>query len=586
MRKHTFLRLLKLAYPIKGRMAFAAVLGFATVVCGVGLLAVSAYLISAAALHPSIAVLSVAIIGVRFFGLSRGIFRYFERLVSHNATFRLLSRLRVWLYEALEPLAPARLTQVVRGGGAGYRSGDLLSRIVSDIDTLQNMYLRVLAPPVVAVLVALGMWWLLGAYAPLLALTFLVLFLLTAAGLPLLALVLNNTTGQRLVRVKAEMNAQVVDSVQGMADSVAFGAERVQSTRIQDLNAELTRLQMRLARMGGVQNALTSFFTNITAWLLLVLAIPLVRSGQLNGVYLALLVLAALSSFEAVSSLPAAFQQLGATLEAARRLFEIVDAQPLVKDQANPALLPECYDLQVQHVSFRYQPDEPLVLRDLTFEVPQGRCIALVGASGAGKSTIANLLLRFWEYQDGHILLAGRELRDYRQDDVHKLMSVVSQDTHLFNTSIRENIRIARSEASDEEVEHAAQLAQIHTFIQGLPHGYATSVGEQGLLLSGGERQRIAIARAILQNAPILILDEATANLDALTEREVMRSLHTLMQDRTTIMITHHLVDMDKVDEIFMLQAGQIVEHGAHYELVQMEGQYWKLWDRQRRVLA
>lgn len=586
MRNTTFWRLLKLASPIKGSMAFAALLGFATVACGIGLMATSAYLISAAALHPSMAALSVAIVGVRFFGLSRGFFRYCERLVSHSATFRLLARLRVWLYEALEPLAPARLQHYVHNGGAGFRSGDLLSRIVADIDTLQNMYLRVLAPPVVALLIALGMWWLLGAYSPLLALVFVVLFLVTAVGLPALAHKMSNKTGQELVRVKADLNSQVIDSVQGMADSVAFGVEHAQAERIQELNAVLTRLQMRMAQVTGLQGALTSFFTNITTWLLLLLAIPLVRSGQLNGIYLALLVLAVLSSFEAIASLPSAFQQLGGTLEAARRLFEIVDAKPLVQDVSTPAVLPECYDLSIEHVSFRYQPEEPQVLHDLSFAVPQGQCVALVGASGAGKSTIANLLLRFWEYQEGHVRLGGQELREYRQDDIHKMIGVVSQDTHLFNTSIRENIRIARSDASDAEVEQAAKLAHIHDFIQALPRGYDTPVGEQGLLLSGGERQRIAIARVILKDAPVLILDEATANLDALTEREVMHSLHALMKGRTTIMITHRLVDMDKADEVLVLRNGQIVERGAHHELMQMEGHYWKLWSMQRRVLA
>ncbi|HEY7417380.1 MAG TPA: ATP-binding cassette domain-containing protein, partial [Ktedonobacteraceae bacterium] len=190
------------------------------------------------------------------------------------------------------------------------------------------------------------------------------------------------------------------------------------------------------------------------------------------------------------------------------------------------------------------------------------------------------------DYQQGEILLDGHDLRQYRQDDVHKLISVVSQDTHLFNTTVRENLRLARSGASDEELIEAAQQAQIHDFIQSLSRGYDTRIGEQGLLLSGGERQRLAIARAILKNAPVLILDEATANLDALTEREVLHSLHTLMQGRTTIMITHRLVDLDTVDEIIILRSGRIIERGTHSDLIQAEGYYWTMWNRQHHLLV
>jgi ATP-binding cassette subfamily C protein CydC len=587
--KGTFWRLVCMARPVGGWMALAALIGGITIACGVGLMATSAYLISAAALHPSIAALSVAIVGVRFFGIARGVARYLERLVSHHATFRLLASIRVWLYDALEPLAPARLQAYAHAQGMGYRSGDLLSRIVSDIDTLQNMYIRVLAPPVVAALVAAGMWWLLGAFDPVLALAFIAFFLLSAAGVPLLAYVLSRRPARRFVQVKAELNAQVVDAVQGMADVVAFGQESQQAERIGELNDTLTRQQMSMARIGSLQNFLSNLFMNLAAWIMLILAVPLVRSGQLNGVYLALLVLAALAGFEAVQQLPTAFQQLGGTLEAAQRLFEIVDAQPDVHDSPQASPRPECYDLELQHVRFAYQPDEAAAIDDISFVARPGECIALVGPSGAGKSTIAQLLQRFWEYQGGHILLGGYELRQYQQEDVRRLISVVAQDTHLFNTTVRENLRLARPEASFEEIVEAARKAQIHETIQALPHGYDTQIGEQGLLLSGGERQRIAIARAFLKNAPVLILDEATAHLDALTEQAVLRSLRKLMRERTAIMITHRLIDLELADEILVLSAGKIVERGKHHDLIQKEGYYWHMWKRQQngnRVLS
>jgi ATP-binding cassette, subfamily C, bacterial CydC len=554
----TFWRLLKLARPIWPWMLLATLLGFATVASGVGLMSTSAYLISEAALHPSFAALSVAVVGVRFFGIARGFSRYIERLVTHQATFRLLARLRVWLYRALEPLAPARLLHYVHHNSMPLSSGDLLSRIVSDIETLQNFYARVLAPPLVAALVGMGMWLLFGAFNPTLALAFLACYLVSAIGIPLLAYLLSQQVSGRVITARAKLQSQIIESLQGMGDALAYGQEEQQAAQLRALNHQYVTAQVRMAQIGGLQEALGSLFMNGTAWVMLVMAIPLVRSGHLNGVFLAVLVLGTLSSFEAVLPLSAAFQQLGSSLVAGRRLFDLVDAEPAVRDPAPPLPLPSQYDLVFEHVGFRYEHDEPSVLDDVSFTLPEGQCIALVGASGAGKSTLTNLLLRFWDYQQGHILIGGRELLSLAQDDVCSLFSVVTQDTHLFNTTIRQNLLIARPQASEEEMMQAARQACIHDFILSLPHGYDTEIGEQGLRLSGGERQRLAIARAILKNAPILLLDEPTANLDALTERAIMHTLRTLIRGHTTLLITHRLADLDIADEILVLEAGRI----------------------------
>ncbi|MBE3559075.1 MAG: thiol reductant ABC exporter subunit CydC [Ktedonobacteraceae bacterium] len=581
----TLWRLLRLAWPLKGWIALAALLGVATVGGGIGLMATSAYLISAAALHPSVAALQVAIVGVRFFGIARGVFRYLERYVSHNVSFRLLAQLRVWFYQALEPLAPARLLALSSGKAEMHSSGDLLSRLVSDIETLQNVYVRVIAPPLVAAVIAAGMWLFLGAYHVFFALLWLAFFLLTAIGVPLLAYLLGRKTGERAIAVRARLNRELVEDIQGMADVVAYGREQDRLARMRQLNQELVNLQARMAHIAGLQDALGNLLMNLAALAMLIAAIPLVRAGQLNGVLLAVLALATIASFEAVLSLPSAFQQLGSNLAAARRLFEIVDAQPAVRDSDAPSPVPQSCDLVVKNLRFRYQANEAYVIDNISFALPQGHCLALVGPSGAGKSTLANLLLRFWDYQEGEILLGGHALRDYHQEDIHRLISVVTQHTHLFNTSIRDNILLAKPDASEAELIRAARLAQIHDFIQALPQGYDTQIGEQGLLLSGGERQRIAIARAMLKNAPILLLDEATANLDALTEQAVLQALHTLMQGRTTLIITHRLVGLEKADEILVLQDGRVRERGTHYELMQLEGLYWKMAHTQNQML-
>lgn len=583
---NTFRRLLGLAMPLKGWIILATMLGCLTIGSGIGLMGTSAYLISAAALHPSIVVLSLAIVGVRFFGIVRGVFRYLERYLSHSVSFQLLARIRIWFYQALEPLAPARLMILRRGKTTAYSSGDILSRMVSDIETLQHLYVRLIAPPVVAALVGLLMWWFLSTFSVQLALVFVFFYLMAGVGVPLCAHVLSQSTAHRIVRVRSELNAVLVDGVQGLADLIAFGHEAAYSERIQKLNRCLAQEQTRLAWLGGIQNGLSKLLTNLALWTMLIVAIPLVHTGQLSGIYLASLVLAMVASFEAVLPLPAVAQQLGSSLEAGKRLFEIVDAPASVRNTTAVSPIPQGYDLVVRNLYFGYAPDAPLALENISFTLPQGQCLAIVGSSGAGKSTIANILLRFWDYERGSILLGGHELRDYRQQDLSQLVSVVSQDTHLFNTTIRENLLLAKPEASQQELEYAAWYACIHGFIQSLPQQYDTRVGEQGLRLSGGERQRIALARAFLKNAPFLILDEATANLDAITEQEVLHAIHTLQQGRTTLVITHRLTGLAMADEIIVLQQGRIQERGTHQELLQAESLYWKLCQAQYQFIA
>lgn len=569
-------RLLKLLAPFRRWMLLSVLLGVATVSSSVALMATSAYIIAKAALRPSIAELQVAIVGVRFFGISRGLFRYLERYVSHQVTFRLLARLRVWFYQALEPLAPACLM--------GYRSGDLLSRIVADIETLENFYLRVVAPPLVAILVTLLTGVLMAVFDLRLAVTLLGFLALAGLGVPLLTQALSRGLGRRLVRVRSELNVALIDGVQGIADLLAFGYEKRHQERVGTLGREFADLQRRMAWITGLQSALSNLLMHLATLAVLCIAIPFVSGGQLDGVYLALLALVVIASFEAVSPLPSAFQGLEGNVAAAQRLFEIVEAQPAVWDPVDPSPSPGDYNLVVEDLRFRYSEGEPPALDGVRFTLPQGGRLAVVGPSGGGKSTLVNLLLRFWEYQEGRILLGGDELRRYSQDQVRQVISVVSQHTYLFNDTVRENLLIARPDAGQADLIRAARQAQIHEFIQGLPQGYDTWIGEQGLRLSGGERQRLAIARALLRDAPILILDEATANLDALTERDVMQTIYALMEGRTTLIITHRLVGLAAVDEILVLKGGRVVERGRHHDLLQAKGLYRHMWELQNQV--
>jgi ATP-binding cassette subfamily C protein CydCD len=545
----TIARLLKFVAPYKKWVALSVLLGSLAVGSGVALLATSAYLISAAALQPDISALSVAIVGVRFFGLARGVFRYLERLVSHNVTFKVLARLRVWFYEALEPLAPARLQQI--------GSGELLSRIVSDVDTLENFYIRVVSPPLTALVVG-GVFVLYTAvFQPLLAAILLIFLLLAGLGVPLLIRHLSQESGHALVQIGSNLKEIMVDIIQGMADLEAFNAinGRFQSIRQQNIN--LAHEQRKMARITGFQIGLSEFLTFGAMWCVLAAAVPLIGDGQMNGVFMATAILATFAAFEAVQPLPAAAQYLDQSLAAARRLFAVVDTKPEVSSPIDPLPLPESLHFQFKETSFQYKTAVLPTLSNVNLDLQSGKKIGIVGPSGSGKSTLLNLLLRFWDWDMGEILLNGRSLRQYNPDDTRACFSVVSQRAHLFNASIYDNLRLANPQAEREVIVCAAKQAQLHDFVSQLPDGYQTQVGSLGRQLSGGEQRRLTIAQAILKDAPILILDEPTANLDLLTEKQVMKTLLTLAEKRTLLLVTHRPVGLQQMDEVWRIENGR-----------------------------
>jgi ABC-type multidrug transport system fused ATPase/permease subunit len=318
----------------------------------------------------------------------------------------------------------------------------------------------------------------------------------------------------------------------------------------------------------------------------LVLVNPQVTAGTIKGVMLGTFTLMTLASFEAVNPLPLAAQMWNASREAARRLFEVVDAEPAVKETGDQRLMVDrSNSLQFSSLSFSYPTQSVPALRDVTFTVPEGKAFAIVGPSGAGKSTIANLLLRFWDYDTGDIRLGEMSLRGLDQDQVRARIALVSQNSYFFNTSIRENLRLSRRGVRPEEIEAAARAAQIHDFVMNLPQGYDTLIGEQGLRLSGGERQRLGIARALLKNAPILILDEPTANLDPVTEQQVLETLYDTMKGKTSLLITHRLIGLENLDHILVMNEGKIVEQGSHHHLLTAAGLYHRLWTLQNQIL-
>ncbi len=561
-----------------GWVALSVLLSTLTIGSSVALIGTSSWLIATAALHPSIADLGVSVVGVRFFGISRGVFRYLERLVSHNVTFRLLARLRVWFYEKLEPLAPARLME--------YKSGDLLARVIGDVETLENFYVRVVSPSVTAVLIGIIVSFFFASFYPPIALVLIGFFLTLGLILPTLAQVFSRSPGQRLITQRANMQSQLVDGIQGIADLLAFGRGPERVKQIAHTGKIYGSTQKQMALISGIHSALGTLFTNLGLWLVLFLVIPQVTAGNINGVLLGTFTLMTLASFEAVTPLPLAAQMWNSSREAAKRLFEVVDAEPAVRETgAKRPEIDSSTSLRISNLSFMYPNQSIPALQNVTFTVPAGRSVAIVGPSGAGKSTLASLLLRFWDFDEGEICLGADSLKALNQDEVRKRIALVSQNSYFFNTSMRENLRLARRSVSQEEMEASARAAHIQEFVTNLPHGYDTLIGEQGLRLSGGERQRLGIARALLKDAPILIFDEPTANLDPLTEKDVLDTLFETMRGKTCLLITHRLIGLEKVDEILVMSEGRIVERGSHHELLARAGLYRRLWDLQNQML-
>ncbi|GAC1347696.1 MAG: thiol reductant ABC exporter subunit CydC [Ktedonobacteraceae bacterium] len=580
----TFTRLLAFLSPFRWRIAQAILLGSVMIASSIALFGMAAYLIAAAALGPLLVFLSIPIYLVQTMGIMRAASRYTERLVSHNTTFRLLANLRVWAYKRIEPQAPAHLL--------AHRSGDMLARLVADIEELQNFYLRVVSPMVVALVISLFAFGIFSIFS--MGMAWVSLAFLAAAGLgvPLVAMSLSRGLGKQQLMARAELNMQVVDGLQGIQDVLAFGRSHAQLERVAACDRALGQVQRRMASITGLQIALGDLVMNIAMLVLMILAIPLVATGYIDSVYLGVIGLLILASFEAVQPLASAFQGMGHARTAAERVFAVTDAQPPVIESTTPQPIPAnpggwgIYGLSFEHVHFTYRPGEREVLSDISFDLRPGSRVAIVGPSGAGKSTLVRLAVRFWDPTSGTIRLNGQDIRRYSLRDLRDLVGVVAQDTYIFNDTLRANLLLARSEASEAEIEAAVEQAQLTDFVRQLPLGLKTRVGEQGLQLSGGERQRLAIARALLKNAPILILDEVTANLDPFIERALLATLDELTRGRTTLQITHRLLGMEHMDEILVLDRGCIVERGTHDELLAMEGLYRQLFDVQNGVLS
>ncbi|MDA8362454.1 MAG: thiol reductant ABC exporter subunit CydC [Gammaproteobacteria bacterium] len=562
-------RLIRLFLPYWRWMGFGMLVSLLVVLANMALLGTAGWFLAAMAaagatgeimnyLSPAAA--------IRAFAIVRTGGRYLERLVTHEATLRFLSGLRVWFYEHIEPLAPAGLQ--------GYQSGDLLSRISADIDALDNLYLRTLVPMAVALVSTLLAFFFLSCYSLRLALVDLSFLALAGAAVPLMARRLGSRPGTRMVETSSRLRLAAIDAVQGMGELVAFGAAHAHLEQADQLSHSLMQDQDRMSRITGSASAAFGLIVNLSVWLATFIGITLVRSQQITAADLPMLVLVVMGSFEGVALLPQAYQYLGHTLAAAERIFSVIDAPLPVFDPPGASPKPHDSGLELRGVSLRYSSAGPWVLADIQLDLAPGRHVAIIGPSGAGKSSLISVLVRFRDYERGEIRLGGNSLRAYRAEDLRSMMSVVSQQLHLFNVTVRENLLLSAPDADQARIEAAAKAAQIHEDIMALPDAYDSYVGEAGLKLSGGQIRRLAIARALLKDAPILILDEPTEGLDAATEHALMDSLAASLGNRTLLLITHRLAGLDRMDEIVVLDGGRIIERGTHAQLLGGDTRY------------
>ena len=601
VRRDPLVRVLWLAWPLRQRLILAVLAGAAATGCGIALLATSGFLLARASQHPNILAISIAVVAVRGLSVGRGVFRYAERLASHDAAFRILVDIRVRAFQRLERLAPAGLRTLW--------SGDLLARLVSDVDATQDLFLRGVAPPVAAVLAGGG-----AVIACLLILppagAALAAGLLAAGALvPWLAAARARRTGQRLAPARGEFTAYFTDLLSGAADLHAFGAADAAAARAADTGTKLAAMEHRAASGMGLGTGLSSAAAGLTVWAVLGLAVAATGTGALTRVPLAVVTLTALAAFEAVTTLPAAAIQLGQARASAIRLTEVVDTPDPVADPPAPLPMPAGpVRVRLRGAQVRYEPGGPLALDGVDLDLAAGRRVALIGPSGAGKSTVAAVLLRFCELSGGSATLGGavgsglaergavgsglaergavgsglaeheEALSAYAADDVRTVIGGCAQDPHIFDTTIAGNIRLARPAATHEQLASAAGRAGLLPWITSLPLGWDTPVGAHGTAISGGQRQRLALARALLADPPLMILDEPTAHLDPDSRRALTADILTVTQGRATLLITHDLDGLDQVDEIVILDHGRVAARGTHAGLLRAGGLYRQMW--------
>ncbi|KAB0303899.1 cysteine/glutathione ABC transporter ATP-binding protein/permease CydC [Vibrio fortis] len=552
-------------------LSLGMLLAFLTLAASIGLLTLSGWFISASA----VAGLTIAREtfnymlpggGVRGLAMSRTAGRWGERVVSHNATFKLLTDLRIFFFKKLAPLIPGRISNL--------RDADLLNRLVADVDAMDHVYLRLVSPVTVGVLgifflTAFLMWFdsSLGLILGSILLIMLIIW-------PVLFYKLGQRNGGELTQNKAELRVTTLDWIEGYSELTLFGAEERYRNAILNTQQKLMANQFVNANLTGMASAALMLFNGLTLVLMLWLAADGV-GGNTPDPLIALMAFATMASFELLMPIAGAFQHLGQTLTSARRLNEVILSEPEVQFSDSKLDIDQPLDIQFNAVSFQYPDSERTVLNSVDLSIPANNKVAIVGQTGSGKSTLIQLLTRYWDPKRGVISIAGIDLTQWNESQLRESISVVSQRVDILNGSLRDNLLIAKPQASDEELQGILTSVGLEKLLE--DNALDAWLGDGGRQLSGGEKRRIGIARAILHDAPILLLDEPTEGLDKQTEKSIMALFEQHFEGKTVIFITHRLIGLEKMDSIVLIEQGEIVEQGSHSELLSGEGRYFQL---------
>ncbi|MFE9650356.1 thiol reductant ABC exporter subunit CydD [Streptomyces sp. NPDC006365] len=564
---------------IRGRLALAVLLGAGALGCAVALMGTSGWLISRASQQPPVLYLMVAVTCVRAFGVGRSVLRYAERLVAHDAVLRGLGTLRTAVYQRLERLAP---------GGLGlYRKGDLLSRFVTDVDSVQDHLLRFRLPAVAAALVGTAATAVVATLLPAAGAILGTGLLLAGVAVPLLTAAVSRRTEQRQAPARGALAATVVETLTGTAELTVTGALPRRLAAVRAADRLLTQLAARSATTAGLGSGLVTLLAGLTTTGCAAVGVAAVAAGQLDGVQLAVLVLTPLAAFETVAGLPAAAQIRQRSRRAAERVLDVIDSPEPVREPDPPATTPRpALPIRLRGLTAVWPGRDEPALDGVDLDLTPGRRIAVVGPSGSGKTTLAQVLLRFLDPAAGSYTLAGTDATHLAGDDVRRIVGLCAQDAHVFDSSLRENLRLARPDCADRDLWAALAAARLDTWVRSLPAGLDTPVGEHGARLSGGQRQRLALARALLADFPVLVLDEPAEHLDLPTADALTADLLAATQGRATVLITHRLTGLEDVDEIVVLDQGRVVQHGTWDELVALDGPLRRRWEAEHEVEA
>ncbi|MFV0134903.1 thiol reductant ABC exporter subunit CydD [Streptomyces sp. HMX87] len=558
----------------RGRLGLALLLGSLALGSAVGLMATSGWLISRASQQPPVLYLMLAVTATRAFGIGRAVFRYAERLVSHDAVLRMLADARVAVYRRLERRAPAGLRRS--------RRGDLLARLVADVDALQDYWLRWLLPAGAAVVVSAAsvgfVAWLLPEAAAVLA----VGLLAAGAGVPVITAAAARRAERRLALARGVLATRVTDLLTGTAELTVAGALPARAAEARRADGTLTAIASRGATATALGDGLAALISGLTVAAAALVAVQAVADGRLDGLLTAVVILTSLAAFEAVLGLPLAVQYRQRVRRSAERVYEVLDAPEPVREPEEPRSAPSSpFPVVLEGLRARHAGQSCQALTGLDLTLAEGCRVAVVGTSGSGKTTLAQVLLRFLDAEAGSYTLAGVDACALDGDDVRRLVGLCAQDAHLFDSSVRENLLLARRDATDEELCSALARARLLEWADGLPDGLDTLVGEHGARLSGGQRQRLALARALLADFPVLVLDEPAEHLDLPTADALTADLLAATEGRTTLLITHRLAGLEAVDEVIVLDEGRVVQRGTFAELAAVVGPLREMIERE-----